>query len=298
MVFNELKKFIKEESKNNSKSFGDSSATLERKIFDLNLKDLKQIILEVGVIPEDIVHDSTEEKLFSKATDIVLARTFQELGLSSNVNKERANCADVIAKSNIHGYSLVGDAKAFRLSRTAKNQKDFKVKSMVDWKEENDYAVLVCPYYQYPKSNSQIYGQALDNNICLLSWEHLLLFLDKSISESKSLNLSSVWNISNTLSGFVTIKDKDKNINFHEFGNKIICEQLNIPLNELDNLFAKCRTSIINRGESEIVFWEKQIEKIKEYSHKKAIKELLSALKLKEKISAIKKYIDSLRKDV
>jgi hypothetical protein len=83
------------------------------------------------------------------------------------VNKERSNCADVVGKSVIHGYSFVGDAKAFRLSRTAKNQKDFKVKSMSDWRGDHDYSILVCPYFQYPKNNSQIYGQALDGNICL-----------------------------------------------------------------------------------------------------------------------------------
>ena len=259
MIFNEIKCLIKEESKNGLTSFDNSSEVLKEKIFSLSRTDLMKLILEIGVIPEDIDHDSTEEKLFSKATDIVLAKTFQELGLSSNVNKERANCADVVARSIIHGYSLVGDAKAFRLSRTAKNQKDFKVKSMVDWKGDNDYAVLVCPYYQYPKSNSQIYGQALDNNVCLLSWEHLLLFLKKSITESKTLDLSNVWNMSDTLSGNVSLKDKNKDINFHVSGNKINCEYLKIELSELDKLFADCRSSIVKRGESEIVFWEKQI---------------------------------------
>lgn len=295
MDFSELKNLISQEMNDTSKSFEDASESIQKKIYKVSRNDLKLLITEVGVIPEDIDHDSTEEKLFSKTTDIILARTFQELGLSASVNKERANCADVIAKSNIHGYSLIGDAKAFRLSRTAKNQKDFKVKSMADWKGENDFAVLVCPYYQYPKSNSQIYGQALDNNVCLLSWEHLLLLLDKNIAESKILNLSCVWNISDTLADFVTIKNKDKNINFHKTGNKILCRSLNISLSELDCLFALCRTSIIQRGESEIIFWEKRIEKVKKYTQEQAIRKLISALKLKEKISSIKKYINSLR---
>jgi type II restriction enzyme len=147
-------------------------------VFSLSKKNLNIIIKEIGAIPEDIEHDSSEEKLYSKTTDIVLAKTFQELGMQASVNKERANCADLVSKSSIHGYSLVGDAKAFRLSRTAKNQKDFKVKSMVDWKGDHDYSVLVCPYYQYPKSSSQIYGQALDGNVCLLSWEHLSFLLE------------------------------------------------------------------------------------------------------------------------
>ncbi|MDR2485941.1 MAG: HindIII family type II restriction endonuclease, partial [Treponema sp.] len=100
-------------------------------------------------------------------------KCFQELGLKASVNKERANCADVAARSKFHNYSLVGDAKSLRLSRTAKNAKDFKVTSMSEWKGDSDFAVLVCPYYQYPKSRSQIYGQALNDNVLLFSWEYL-----------------------------------------------------------------------------------------------------------------------------
>ena len=294
--FDKLRKLIRKETQNNSHSFEKSSEIIEKKIFNLSRTKLKHLISDIGVIPEDIEHDSTEEKLFSKATDIVLAKTFQELGLSSSVNKERANCADVVAKSSIHGYSLIGDAKAFRLSRTAKNQKDFKIKSMADWRGDHDYAVLVCPYYQYPKNNSQIYGQALDNNICLLGWEHLLLFLEQSTLETKKLNLSSVWNVSDILSNSVTIKNKDKNTNFHYTGNKIICDNLKIKSSKLDKVLNKCRTLIVKRGNLEITFWKNQIKKIKKYSKEKAITKLLSALKLDKKISVIEKYINSLRR--
>ena len=67
-----------------------------------------------------------KEKLFSKASDAVLSRAFREIGLKSTVLKERGDSADVLAESLFHGYTLVADAKAFRMSRTAKNQKDFK----------------------------------------------------------------------------------------------------------------------------------------------------------------------------
>ena len=231
----------------------------------------------------------------AKAADIVLAKTFHELGINATVNKERANCADVLGKSNQHGYTLVGDAKAFRLSRTAKNQKDFKVKSMEDWKGDNDYSVLVCPYYQYPKSNSQIYGQALDGNVCLLSWEHLALFLDSNICESKTVNLSKIWNISSRIGEKVTIKDKDKNTNFHEMGNEFICEDLKINPDKMKGLFSNCRKGLVYRGEVEIDYWKNRIVEIKKFSKEKAIGELIIALKLNEKISAIKKFIDSLR---
>ena len=103
--------------------------------------------------------------------DAVLARAFRELGLQAAVLRERADSADVIAFSCFHGYSLRADAKAFRLSRTARNQKDFKINALSVWKEDAEYAVLCAPYFQYPKRESQIYDQALDRNVCLLSWE-------------------------------------------------------------------------------------------------------------------------------
>jgi type II restriction enzyme len=295
MNFVELRNLIREESKNADTLFDDSGTTIQQKIFALDKNALKPLLYEIGTIPEDIGHDSSEEKLYAKTTDIVLAKTFHELGINATVNKERANCADVLGKSNQHGYTLVGDAKAFRLSRTAKNQKDFKVISMVDWKGDNDYSVLVCPYYQYPKSNSQIYGQALNGNVCLLSWEHLALFLEENIFESKKVNLAPIWNISSRIGEKVTIKDKDKNTNFHKMGNEFICKDLKIGSDKMERLFSNCRKGIIYRGEVEINFWKKRIVEIKEYTKEKAIVELITALKLNEKISAIKKFIDSLR---
>ena len=96
------------------------------------LETLKQI----GTIPESIAHDSTKEKLFSKASDAVLARAFKEIGLKSIVLRERGDSADVLAESRIHGYTLVADAKSFRMSRTAINQKDFKVAALSGWRRD------------------------------------------------------------------------------------------------------------------------------------------------------------------
>ena len=88
--------------------------------------DFIDILAQIGTIPESIAHDSTEEKLFAKASDAVLARAFRELGLNARVLTERGDSADVIANSPIHGYTLVADAKAFRLSRTAKKSEGFQ----------------------------------------------------------------------------------------------------------------------------------------------------------------------------
>ena len=104
---------------------------------------------------------------------MVVFESFKALGLRSLVIQSRADVADVEAFSN--DYSFVADAKAFRLSRTAKNQKDFKVAAMDTWKRGKKYAMLVCPIYQLPSRQSQIYEQATIRNVCIFTYSHLVI---------------------------------------------------------------------------------------------------------------------------
>ena len=95
-------------------------------------RDGKEALLDhlrlCGVVPEQYGRDSSEEKLYSKYTDAVTSESLAAIGLRSSLINTRADAADVQARGR--AYSLVADAKAFRLSRTAKNQKDFKVQAM------------------------------------------------------------------------------------------------------------------------------------------------------------------------
>lgn len=269
--------------------FQDATKELEKIIFDDIKKDqLIKLVKEIGIIPESIAHDSKEEKLYAKVSDIILSRCFYELNMNVTVIKERANNADVLVSSKYHNYSLVADAKAFRLSRTAKNQKDFKVESMYHWKGDNDYSVLVVPYFQHPQHKSQIYGQALDKNVSLFSWEYFVLMLEANIKETEEKKLSQLWNISAMLSDDTSISNK--NFCFLSSQNKIILQLLNLDESKLNKLFCNFKTSIIKRSKEEISYWENQILKIKEYSKEKAISELISALKINEKILSIKKF--------
>jgi hypothetical protein len=148
-----------------------------------------------GVIPESYSHDSSEEKLFAKYCDYLLAKALAELGMKSSVIEGRADSADVIAE--VRKYSVVGDAKAFRLSRTAKNQKDFKVEALNQWKKKSDYACLVCPLYQYPTKTSQIYDQAIRYNVTLLSFTHLGFLLRAPKIQPDQFD--KIWKVSSTL---------------------------------------------------------------------------------------------------
>ncbi|MBP3709035.1 MAG: HindIII family type II restriction endonuclease [Treponema sp.] len=181
----------------NKDSFKEQTKKVIEYVDSLDDAFVKILVKEIGTIPECIKASSSAEKLFSKASDIVLARCFKMLGLKSKTVGERADSADVIAVSIFHKYSLVADAKCFRMSRTAKNQKDFKVAALSNWRGgENEYAVLVSPYFQYPKEESQIYKTALDENVCLLAWEHISILLDNNICENENFSLETIWNSS------------------------------------------------------------------------------------------------------
>lgn len=169
---------------------------LEKKIQAFDAKNGTDAFLDLfrisANIPESIKADSSEEKRYSKFTDVMLSLALKKIGLSSIVLDARSDSADVEAVGK-YGINLVADAKAFRMSRTAKNQKDFKIPAMHKWKNGKPHALLVCPIYQLPPSQSQIYFQAEANNVCIFSYSHLcvLIRLAQSLGVDKAQKLLS-----------------------------------------------------------------------------------------------------------
>lgn len=266
---------------------------IKRFIESTTIDDFKEVVKYIGIIPENIEHDSSEEKLYSKASDIVLSRAFRELGLVSRALDERADSADILAESKSgYNYSLVADAKCFRLSRTAKNQKDFKVSNLSDWRgSENEYAVLVAPYFQYPQKRSQIYSKALENNVCLLAWEHISLLLEHNIKESETFSLESIWNASQMMA-------RDKNLSFAGAQDcflpkmdNYIAKKIGISAEDYGHKLNNYKLFISYRGKMEILYWEEKIVEIRSYTREQAIEELIAAKKLNEKIMTIKDYL-------
>ena len=180
--------FWVEEIRKLSGNFGNDTEKLEKELEAETKKNGIASLIDhlrlCGNIPESYGHDTSEEKLYSKYTDCLLSLAYTALGLKSLVFKERADAADVEAFAK--DYSFVADAKAFRLSRTAKNQKDFKVQAMHGWKRGKPYAMVVCPIYQLPTSSSQIYQQATTQNVCVFTYSHLALLLSYSEVEGQA----------------------------------------------------------------------------------------------------------------
>lgn len=291
MNYIELRSLIRE---NSNLDFAAASNNLQSVLFDISRTDVLSLITEIGIIPEDIGHDSSEEKLYTKVSDILFAKALKEMNFEVTVLRERSNCADIIAQSKYHNYSLVGDAKAFRLSRTAKNAKDFKVDSMVHWKEDNDFSVLACPYFQYPKSNSQIYRSALNGNVSLFSWEYLYIILSENIRESEDVNLRELWNQSHNIMQQTNMADANKCFIQQQDAN--IREIIGLTEEQFNNHFNNIKGSIVYRGNEEIRYYESEIARIQQLNREDAIRELLISMKLDSKIATIRRFINQVQR--
>ena len=193
-----------DEIKKLSGDFGADSTRLQSELeAELNATGgagLRDHLRLCGVIPEAYAHDSSEEKLYSKYTDVLAALAFVSLGVRAVVLVERGDAADVECFAD--DYEFVADAKAFRLSRTAKNQKDFKVPSMHKWKYHREHAMVICPLYQVPSNSSQIYQQAVQSDVCIFSFSHLSLLTAYAevVSQEKAKRLlKTLFKIVDTL---------------------------------------------------------------------------------------------------
>ena len=291
MNYIDLRSLIRE---NSNLDFAAVSNNLQNILFDISRTDVLSLITEIGIIPEDIGHDSSEEKLYTKVSDILFAKALKEMNFEVTVLRERSNCADIIAQSKYHNYSLVGDAKAFRLSRTAKNAKDFKVDSMVHWKEDNDFSVLACPYFQYPKSNSQIYRSALNGNVSLFSWEYLYIILSENIRESEDVDLRELWNQSHNIMQQTNMADANKCFIKQQDAN--IREIIGLTEEQFSNHFNNIKGSIVYRGNEEIRYYESEIARIQQLNREDAIRELLISMKLDSKIETIRRFINQVQR--
>jgi HindIII restriction endonuclease. len=288
----EKRQYWIEEIRNLSGNFGDDTGKLEKELeAEIGKNGIAELIDHLrlcGNIPESYGHDTSEEKLYSKYTDCLLSLAYAAIGLKSLVLKERADAADVEAFAK--DFSFVADAKAFRLSRTAKNQKDFKVQAMHGWKRGKPYAMVVCPIYQLPTSSSQIYQQATTQNVCVFTYSHLALLLAYSEAEGKAKAeqlLKKIFETIRTLNPSKSATDYWIAINktILSFSKEIE------PLWDIEKGVAS--ESIAIAKEEALTFLAQEREKIMRMSHKEALSELIKVHKIESKIKTINSISDN-----
>ncbi len=241
-----------------------------------------------GSIPEAYGHDSSEEKLYSKYTDCILSLCFNAIGLTSLVLTERADAADVevIGKD----YSFVADAKAFRLSRTAKNQKDFKVAAMHGWKYGKPNAMVVCPIYQLPRASSQIYQSATVSDVCVFTYSHLSLLLcfSQTAGDAKTQDLiHKIFKVIPALNPSKSATDYWLAINrtMLDYSKDIKA------LWDIEKLAAM--ESIEIAKVEDLTFLAEQRARIMKMSHQEALTELIKVHKIDSKIRIINSITDN-----
>lgn len=241
-----------------------------------------------GAIPERYGHDTSEEKLYSKYTDVVIHEAFSAIGLQSLVLKTRADVADVECVAD--DYSFVADAKAFRLSRTAKNQKDFKVQAMDGWKHGKPYAIVVCPVYQLPSRSSQIYQQAATRSVCVGTYSHLAVLVQYAelVSQSKAIELLKQL--------FISVESMNPSKDAPAYWQTLNRKMLGFD-NKISDLWreekkASAESVNISREES-LHFLASERERIMKMSKDQAISEILRSSKIDGKIRAVQSVCDN-----
>lgn len=243
-----------------------------------------------GTIPERYGHDTSEEKLYSKYTDVVIHEAYLAMGFNSLVLKERADVADVECVCVNDDYSFVADAKAFRLSRTAKNQKDFKVQAMDGWKHGKPYAMIVCPIYQLPSRTSQIYQQAGARSVCIGTYAHLAVLTRYAQVKSQNKAMELVHEIFRIVEAMNPSKNANaywqivnrKILNFDGGLSKIWKEEKQATIESIPIL-----------REEALGFLSLERERIMSLSKEEAIKEVLKSRKIENKIRAVKSVSDN-----
>lgn len=272
--------------------FSVNSSLIESHLEDEILVGGTDVLLDhlrlCGNIPESYGHDTSEEKQYSKYTDALLSFAYKEMGLKSIVIAERADVADVEGFGN--DFSFVADAKAFRLSRTAKNQKDFKVQAMDRWKHGKPFAMVVCPIYQLPSKNSQIYQQAITRNVCVFTYSHLSLLVRFANEFGKSNSEELLHNIFKIIPALMPSKSS---VDYWLGVNKTILN-FSKSINELwrDEKIAALESIEIGKKEA-LEFLSAEREKIMRMSHQEALKALVKASKIESKIKTINSISDN-----
>lgn len=258
---------------------------LEKHLSTLTKRQLSENLIQCGTLPEMFGHDSSEEKIWAKYSDILLSKALNYLGIKADVLGARGNSADVFGRTD--DYTIVGDAKTFRLSRTAKNQKDFKVSALDSWRQGNSYALLASPLMQYPTRKSQIYTQAINRNVTLISYTHLHFLLDFYINQS----LQPIWETGKSL----LKQPESEHQNSENYWKAIDEAVISVVGKQLSDLKVYKEFEINKTrelGKEGILYWQEKITSFQKLSEEEAINLLIKSEKIEAKIKTIEKAIN------
>lgn len=262
---------------------------LSRQIKRRKLPALLEHLRLCSSIPESYGIDSREEKLYSKYTDSLLSETFSYFGLTSVVLTERADSADVEVVGD--NYSFIADAKVFRLSRTARNQKDFKIQAMDGWKRGKLWALVVCPLYQLPSRNSQIYQQAATLNVCILSYSHLAVMAGLRNSAGSEAVIDLLLNVFKAVQALNPSKDAT---DYWQAVNRTILNHGNPVVDLWKQEKVATLESIKIARKMALGYFADEREAIMRLTRNQALKKLIDMSRIESRMTTVKSVSDNL----
>ncbi len=246
---------------------------------------LRTHLFNGGVIPESFDHDSSEEKLYAKYCDILLEAFFRLFGMKTELIKERGDRADVIAINN--KYTIVGDAKSFRLSRTALNPKDFKLAALNTWRNNDnaEYACLIGPYHDFPGERSRLYSEAVNNNVLLISYTHIYYILDSK--NWKETDLKSIWEMHEDKELF------DKKITGKVYWDSLeeTISSLITPSQSFSDVVQLWNSNLVKIGSLQIKYLELTKKEFSNWNKVRLLKKVISLSRIDSKIHVIRKKL-------
>jgi hypothetical protein len=270
-------------------SFQKKSDVVQKIVYNMNADQLQDYLSKCGVIPERFSHDSSNEKIYAELCEIIVASFFKQLGETASVLEKRSGSADVLASQNQEHVVL--DAKAFRLSRTALNPKDYKIEAINEWKDDHDakYSGLVGPLNQFPGSRSRLYSEAARYNVTLLSYGHLGYIL-KHRSDVNSLE--PLWTLGDNL---MENYDVDE-INGDVYWDKVEDSMTNIvgDIQLFNTAIKENMKGLEDQSQQQIEFWESKKDALRDLEKEELVQELIKAKKINKKVDRIENKDHSL----
>lgn len=233
---------------------------LLRQDFDDNR--FSNLLKHSGYIPDLYNNDSSEEVLYTKLVEVLVAEWAERMGFKSEIVKQKASKEDVTI--NIDNKIIVCDAKSFRLGRSQKapNVKDFlKLEDIRKWMESYEGSIgglVTYPCTHEWKNTSDAYRYCstkdaptlmlpykylaflfdtrhkYDTNNLVYLWDYEKLFpnmLDRNI---KGGNKTPYWNTINTKILEITNSTQEDFKSYMDNANKLIISCINENLKKLN----------------------------------------------------------------
>lgn len=268
-------------------TFDSKASLIADALRDVDNPAFVNLLTSAGCIPEAYDHDSSEEKLYAKAMDILVCESFTRVGYDARVNQERSGAADVTATwsdKSRSPHSLVIDAKAFRLSRTALNPKDYKIEALSTWKRDANFALLIGPVAGFPEGTSRLYAEALRYKVVLLSYSHLAFMAEHAVAGT--FNPINIWASSSSISQ--RHGDSPSAAQYWAAFDSIFQQSLGVEPAYWHNTSQRYLSNLLQVAESQVSYFERVKDEIRDKPHEELVSLAIDALKIDNKIDAIR----------